>query len=101
MGIGTKRIQLDYLMNIQYRIAENTELITNLQQQLDEVGLKLCTEFTELDLELPTKEKNAYYEKEEGILHFFFNITVFAIPETDEDEKMKKLELNQYINKEE
>lgn len=101
MGIGTKRIQLDYLMNIQYRIAENTELITNLQQQLDEVGLKLCTEFTELDLELPTKVKNAYYEKEEGILHFFFNITVFAIPETDEDEKMKKLELNEYINKEE
>jgi len=100
-GVGTKRIQLDYLMNIQYRVAENTENITNLQQQLDEVGLKLCTELTELDLELPTKIKNVYYEKEDGVLHFFFNVTVYAIPQTEEEIKMQELVLNEYIDKEE
>ena len=97
MGIGIKRMQLDYLMDIQYRVAENTENITNLNQQLDEVGLKLCTEFTELNLELPTKIKNAYYEKQDGVLHFFFNITIYAIPETEEEIKMQILDLEENI----
>ena len=94
---GQKRIQLDYLMNIQYRVTENTDTITNLQQQLDEVGLKLCSELTELNLELPTKTKNRNYEKVDGVLQMFFNITVFAIPEETEDDKMKKYKLNEEV----
>ena len=91
---GRTRLQLDYLMNIQYRVAENTESITNLQQQLDAVGLKLCAELTELDLELPTKTYNRYYEKVDGVCQMFFNITVYANPETKDETKMQVLGLN-------
>lgn len=94
---GNKRLQLDYLINIRYRIAEDLSLITNINQQLDEVGLKLCTELTELDLELPTKTKNRRYEKDDGVLQFFFNITVFAYPETEEKDKFKDYELNEEV----
>lgn len=99
---GRKRMQLDYLINIQYRVAENTESISNLQQQLDAVGLKLCAELTELDLELPTKTKNRRYEKADGVCQMFFNITVYANPETEEETKMQVLDLdeNLYIEEE-
>lgn len=94
---GRYRVQLDYLMNIRYRLAEDTALVTNLQQKLDEVGLKLCTELTELDLELPTKTTNRNYEKDDGILQFFFNITVYAKPETKEEDKLKDYKLNKEV----
>ena len=91
------RLQLDYLMNIQYRVAENTELINNLQQHLDEVGFKLCSELTELDLERPTPTKNRNYQKADGVLQMFFDITVFVTPEKTEDEKFKEYELNEEV----
>lgn len=94
---GKDRLQLDYLMNIRYRIAEDLSVVTNVNQQLDEVGLKLCTQLTELDLELPTKTKNRTYEKDDGVLQFFFNITVFAKPETEDEEKFKELELDEEV----
>lgn len=94
---GQKRIQLDYLINVQYRVANNTEDITNLQQQLDEVGLKLISEFTELDLERPTKTKNRNYEKVDGVGQFTFNITVYAIPEEEPTIKMEELTLNEEV----
>ena len=100
-AIGNDRIQIDYLMNIQYRVAENTESITNLRQQLDDIGFKLCTELKELDLELPTKTKNRRYEIVDGVLQMFFNITVYAIPQTEDEIKMQELALNEYINEEE
>lgn len=96
-GVGNGRVQLDYLVNIRYRIASDLAQITNIQQQLDSVGLKLCNELTELDLELPTKTKNRNYEKDDGVLQFFFNITVFAMPQTEEKEKFKKYELNEEV----
>ena len=96
-GIGNGRIQLDYLVNVRYRIASDLATVTNIQQQLDAVGLKLCTELTELDLDLPTKTKNRYYEKDDGVLQFFFNITVFAMPSTEEKEKMKEFNLTEEV----
>lgn len=101
-GIGTdnkysNRIKLNYLVNVQYRLAENTETISNLRQQLDAVGFKLATEFTELDLERPTKVNNAYYEIVDGVLQFFFNIDVFAVPQINEAEKLKEYELNEEV----
>ena len=95
------RIELNYLINIQYRVAEDTETVSNLQQQLDEVGLILLSNFTELDLERPTKIKNARYEKVDGILQFFFNITVFALPELDNEPIMDSLNSDVELNKEE
>ena len=94
LNSNRNRIQLDYLINIQYRVAENTETVSNLRQQLDAIGLKLNTEFTELDLELPTKIKNAYYEIVDGVLQFFFNITIYATSEVDAQESMETLNAN-------
>jgi len=94
---GRKRMQLDYLINVQYRVAENTEDVTNLQQQLDEVGLRLCSELTELNLERPTKTKNRNYEKVDGVGQFTFNITVYAIPEESPTIKMEELELTEEV----
>ena len=84
-------------MNIRYRVASDTSLITDLQQRLDDVGLKLCAELTELDLELPTKTKNRTYEKDDGVLQFFFNITVFANPQEEDVEKFKNYKLNEEV----
>lgn len=102
-GIGTdnkysNRVRLDYLVNVQYRVAENTETISNLRQQLDAVGFRLVTEFTELNLERPTKVKNSYYEIVDGVLQFFFNITVFAVPQISESAKLNKYELNEEVS---
>lgn len=94
---GKDRIKLDYLVTIQYRVAENTENITNLQQQLDEVGFKLCSQFKELQLGRPVKIKNANYEKADGVLNFFFNVTVYAYPEEEEGVKQNKLNLNEEV----
>ena len=94
---GKDRLQLDYLMNIRYRIAKDLALETNINQQLDEIGLKLCSQLTELDLELPTKTKNRTYEKDDGVLQFFFNITVFARPQTEEKDKLKDYQLNEEV----
>ena len=80
-------------MNIRYRVAEDLNDITNINQQLDEIGLKFW-ELTEINLELPTKTNNRTYEKDDGVLQFFFNITVFAYPDK---EKMKELELNEEV----
>ena len=96
-GVGNNRMQIDYLINFQYRVAENIENVSNLRQQLDAVGLKLCTELTELDLELPTKTKNRYYEIVDGVCQMFFNITLYAIPETEEETKMEVLDLEENI----
>ena len=92
-----KRIQLDYLMNIQYRVVENTESITNLQQQLDAVGLKLLAEFDELPLELPTKVKNCRYEKADGVLQFFFEVTVYANPSVTQEPIMQDMSLDESL----
>ena len=94
---GKYRLQLDYLINIRYRVASDITNITNLNQQLDEIGLRLCTELTELDLELPTKTKNRYYEKDDGVLQFFFEITVFANPELEEQPKLTDYNLNKEV----
>lgn len=94
---GRDRVKLDYLMNIRYRVAEDINTISNLQQSLDEVGLKLCAELLELDLELPTKTKARRYEKDEGVLQFFFEITVFAKPQTEEQKKFENYKLKEEV----
>ena len=92
-----KRIKLDYFMNIQYRIAQDTELITNLKQQLDAVGIKLLAEFTEIELERPVYTKNCRYEIVDGVLQFFCNITVYATNEQVDDIDMNSLNIQEQI----
>lgn len=94
---GKNRFQLDFLIGIRYRIAEDLSKITNINQILDEIGLKLTTQLIELDLERPTKTKNRNYTKDDGVLQFFFNITVFATPELEEEDKFKNYNLEEEV----
>lgn len=94
---GKDRLKLDYLINIRYRIASDLSTVTNINQQLDDVGLKLCANLTELNLELPTKTYNRTYTKDDGVLQFFFNITIYAKPETQEKPKFKDLIINEEV----
>lgn len=91
------RWMIDYLITIRYRYVKDITTVTDLEQKLDEVGLKLCTEFTELQLERPVKVKNARYEKDEGILHFFFNVSVQIKRQTEEKPKQEKLNINEEV----
>ena len=95
-----ERIQLDYLFNIQYRVAENTDAITNLRQQLDAIGLKLNSEFKYVTLGLPVYTKNRRYEIVDGVLQFFFNITIFATMEQQDDGTQGDLSINESIKEE-
>ena len=94
------RWNIDYLMNIRYRYVEDIETVTTLQQNLDQMALNLMAQFTEIRLERPVKVKNARYEKAEGVLQFFFNVTVMIKRQLTEDEKMRILTLNEKLKEE-
>lgn len=89
-----RRLQLDYLVNIQYRFAEDTEAVSNLRQQLDGVGLKLMAEFDHITLDKVVYTKNCRYEIVDGVLQFFFNITIFATTDQVNETKMNDLKEN-------
>lgn len=91
------RWHIDYLMNIRYRVAEDTTNITTLEQKLDEVALKLMAEFTEIQLERPVFVRNARYEKVDGVLQFFFNVTVRIQRELEEEPVQEKLNINEEV----
>lgn len=93
---GRDRWEIDYLINIRYRYSEDTSTVTNLEQKLDEIGLALCTQLTEINLELPVKTYNRSYEKVDGICQFFCNVKIFATT-MEEFVKMQKLELNEEV----
>jgi len=95
-----KRVKLDYLMNIKYRVAHDTETITNLRQQLDAVGIVLLAEFTEIDLERPVYTKNCRYEIVDGVLQFFCNLTVYATNYQVNDTDMETLDIEEQIEEE-
>lgn len=94
------RWNIDYLMNIRYRYVQDVETVTNLEQKLDEMALNLMAQFTEIQLERPVKVKNARYEKADGVLQFFFNVTVMIQRQLTEDEKMRILKLNEKLKEE-
>ena len=93
-----KRMQIDYLFNIQYRVASDTELVSNLRTQLDGIGFRLMTEFTEINLERPVYTKNCRYEIVDGVLQFFCNITVYATAEQVDEEEMNDLSIEEQLN---
>ncbi len=93
---GQNRWEIDYLINIRYRYAEDISLVSNIEQKLDEVGLALCTQLTEIDLELPVKTYNRTYEKVDGVCQFFCNIKIF-VSTPQEFVTMKKLKLNEEV----
>lgn len=94
------RWNIDYLMNIRYRYIQDVETVTNLEQNLDAMALDLMAQFTEIQLERPIKVRNARYEKADGVLQFFFNVTVMIKRQLTEDEKMRILTLNEKLKEE-
>lgn len=94
------RWNIDYLMNIRYRYVQDVETVTNLEQNLDAMALDLMAQFTEIQLERPVKVRNARYEKADGVLQFFFNVTVMIKRQLTEDEKMRILTLNEKLKEE-
>lgn len=94
------RWNIDYLINIRYRYVQDVETVTNLEQNLDAMALDLMAQFTEIQLERPVKVRNARYEKADGVLQFFFNVTVMIKRQLTEDEKMRILTLNEKLKEE-
>lgn len=89
-----------YLVNIRYRYVEDISTVSNLEENLDKMGLELMTKFDIIQLEKPMKVTNARYEKADGVLQFFFNINVRVKKELTEEEKMQILELNEKLKEE-
>lgn len=91
------RWKIDYLMNIRYRYVKDTATVSNLEQQLDAIGLQLMAEFTDITLGRIVKVKNARYEKADGVLQFFFNVTIRIQRDLPKDEVMRYLNLNEEV----
>lgn len=91
---------INYLVNIRYRYVKDISTVSNLEENLDKMGLKLMTEFNTIQLEKPMKVLNARYEKADGVLQFFFNINVRIKKELTEEEKMQILKLNERLKEE-
>lgn len=71
---------LDYSFDIRYRVASDPSTDMRLQRDLDAKGLALMAAFDMLD----TSEGGVWctqkdFEKEEGVLHFFFHMVIPAI----------------------
>ena len=91
------RWHIDYLINIKYRYAEDTTNITNLEQELDRIAFKLMTEFTEIQLERPIFVRNARYEKSDGILEFFCNVTLRIERKLEEEPIQTNLDIKREV----
>ena len=70
---------LSYSMEIRYRVASDSSTDLKLEQNLDNMGLKLLQDFNIIDFEeekIRCKDKR--YEKVDGVLHFFFTIDILT-----------------------
>ena len=70
---------LSYSMEIRYRVASDPSTDLKLEQNLDNMGLKLLQDFNIIDFEeekIRCKDKR--YEKVDGVLHFFFTIDILT-----------------------
>ncbi len=91
------RAYINYLVNIKYRVAEDTTNLTNLELELDKIAFRLMTEFTHITLDKPIMIRNARYEKSDGVLEFMCNINVFIQKKLEEKPKQEKLKLDEEV----
>lgn len=92
---------LTYSMDIRYRVASDPSTDLKLQQNLDSVGIKLLNSFNAIacDNEFIRCE-NKSIEKEDGVLHFMFNIRIMVKNVSDEENiSMNKLNMEVKIDK--
>lgn len=86
-----------FLYEVRYRHVADVELEPKIEQRLDNVGLKLITEFNRLTIDnRPYRIQNANYEKVDKVVHFTFQVRVQV--EKEKEEKVKMLEVKQNTN---
>lgn len=86
---------LSYSMEIRYRVTSDPSTNLKLQQNIDEMSLKLLQNFNIIDFENEKiRVKNKTTEKVDGVLHFTFTIDILAKIVSDEEPiKQNKMEV--------
>lgn len=84
---------LSYSMEIRYRVASDPSTDLKLEQNLDNIGLKLFQSFNIIDFENEKiKCKDKSIEKVDGVLHFLFTVDILAkLVSNEETIKQNKL----------
>ena len=84
---------MSYAMNVRYRVKSDPSTDLKLEQNLDDMAMRLLQNFNIIDFgneKIRVKEKNT--EKVDGVLHFTFNVDILGkvIP-SGESVKQNKL----------
>ena len=86
---------MSYAMDVRYRVKPDSSTDLKLEQNLDDMGMKLLQNFNIIDFadeKIRVKEKNT--EKVDGVLHFTFNVDILGKEIPDEESvKQNKLEV--------
>lgn len=91
---------LTYSMNLRYRVASDPSTDLKLQQNLDSVALKLLNSFNIISCRNEfIRCENKSIEKENGVLHFMFDIRIMVKNVSDEENnKFDKLKVEVKTN---
>ena len=95
---------IEYSIDIRYRIADDSSEVLKLQTRLDEIILILMNGFNMIPFYVNEKGKTIYahckdksFEKEDGVLHFMFNITTM-VKDVVAKNKAKQMSLTSSVN---
>lgn len=91
---------LTYSMDLRYRVASDPSTDLKLQQNLDSVALKLLNSFNIISCRNEfIRCENKSIEKENGVLHFMFDIRIMVKNVSDEENnKFDKLKVEVKTN---
>ena len=89
---------VNYLVNIRYHAAADpATVVSGLQEELDDMAIKLMAELECIQWELPVRVLNPRTEKVDGVLHYFCNISVMCRKPLPEEIKQMELDVNTNI----
>lgn len=89
---------ITYFMTIRYRVAADINTVNKLEQKLDKMGNDMLINLVSIPLDgKPQKIRNCNYEKIDGVLHFFANVTVQVAKEIEKLPKMEKVDFSTNI----
>lgn len=96
------RYYVNYFINIRYRVAPQPDFVTNLQKQLDAVGLELLSELELVELDgLYYRIQEPRIEKVDGMLQYYCNVSVRTKKDLPQDPLQGSLKTEINIKKEE
>lgn len=86
---------LTYYVTIRYRQVADITTEPKLQQKLDDIGSEMIINLVDIPINgKPIKLRNCNYEKVDGVLHFFANVTVQVVKEKQRYPIMREVEQN-------